>query len=84
MTTLFSSSIFEFSLDLVRHAEIVLIAVEYAAQPCMLGRIGDLAATGGVRLEVFEHEKFKLDEVNEALAIFKNRNGGFSNYVICP
>jgi D-arabinose 1-dehydrogenase-like Zn-dependent alcohol dehydrogenase len=46
--------------------------------------MADLAATGGVDLNVFEHEVFKLEDVNRALSIFKNRNGGFSNYVICP
>ena len=46
--------------------------------------MADMAATGAVDLGVFQHEVFKLEEVNKALAIFKNRNGGFSNYVICP
>ncbi len=46
--------------------------------------MADMAATGAVDLDVFEHEVFKLKDVNKALAIFKNRNGGFSNYVICP
>jgi D-arabinose 1-dehydrogenase-like Zn-dependent alcohol dehydrogenase len=46
--------------------------------------MADLAATGGVDLGVFEHEVFQLEDVNRALAIFKNRNGGFSNYVISP
>ena len=46
--------------------------------------MADLAATGGVDLSAFEHEVFKLEDVNRALGILKNRNGGFSNYVICP
>lgn len=46
--------------------------------------MADLAATNGVRLDVFEHEVFPLANVNEALAVLKNRNGGFSNYVIRP
>ena len=46
--------------------------------------MADLAASGAVRLEVLEHEVFKLEDVNEALAVFTSRNGGFSNYVICP
>lgn len=46
--------------------------------------MADLAASNLVRLDVFEHEMFKLEQVNEALALIKTRNGGFSNYVICP
>jgi alcohol dehydrogenase len=43
-----------------------------------------LAETGLVDLSVFEHEVFSLDDINEAMAVFKNRHGGFSNYVIVP
>jgi D-arabinose 1-dehydrogenase-like Zn-dependent alcohol dehydrogenase len=46
--------------------------------------MADMAETGQVDLSVFEHEVFKLSDVNTALAVLKNRNGGFSNYVICP
>jgi alcohol dehydrogenase len=46
--------------------------------------MADMAATGQVDLSVFEHEIFKLADVNNALGVLKNRNGGFSNYVICP
>jgi alcohol dehydrogenase len=46
--------------------------------------MADLAATGGVNIDVLEHEVFDLEDVNRALAIIKNRNGGFSNYVIRP
>ncbi|HKP42993.1 alcohol dehydrogenase catalytic domain-containing protein [Mycobacterium sp.] len=46
--------------------------------------MADMAATGQVDLSVFEHEIFKLADVNDALALLKNRHGGFSNYVICP
>lgn len=46
--------------------------------------MADLAEVGAVDLSVLEHERFPLDEVNTALALFKNRNGGFSNYVIVP
>jgi alcohol dehydrogenase len=46
--------------------------------------MADLAESGTVDLSVFEHEIFKLNDVNTALAVLKNRNGGFSNYVICP
>ena len=46
--------------------------------------MADLAAIGQVDLSVFEHEIFKLADVNDALSLLKNRNGGFSNYIICP
>jgi D-arabinose 1-dehydrogenase-like Zn-dependent alcohol dehydrogenase len=46
--------------------------------------MADLAEAGMVDLSVLEHEVFKLDEVNSALAVLKSRNGGFSNYVIVP
>ncbi len=46
--------------------------------------MADLAESGAVDLSVLEHEVFQLEDVNNALAVFKNRNGGFSNYVIVP
>lgn len=46
--------------------------------------MADLAAAGQVDLSVFEHEIFKLADVNDALSLLRNRHGGFSNYVICP
>jgi D-arabinose 1-dehydrogenase-like Zn-dependent alcohol dehydrogenase len=46
--------------------------------------MADLAEAGMVDLSVFEHEVFKLDEVNKALSVLKSRSGGFSNYVIVP
>ena len=46
--------------------------------------MADLAEAGAVDLSVLEHEVFTLDDVNAALSVLKNRNGGFSNYVIVP
>lgn len=43
-----------------------------------------MAESGMVNLDVFEHEVYPLDEVNDALALIGNRHGGFSNYVISP
>jgi len=44
-----------------------------------------LAGSGQVNLSAFEHERFKLEDVNRALQeVVKNRHGGFSNYVVCP
>lgn len=47
-------------------------------------QMADMAAAGQVDLSVFEHEIFKLADINDALSVIKNRHGGFSNYVICP
>lgn len=46
--------------------------------------MADLAESGAVDLSVLQHEVFKLDDVNTALTVLKNRNGGFSNYVVVP
>ncbi|MFN3312609.1 MAG: alcohol dehydrogenase catalytic domain-containing protein [Hyphomonas sp.] len=44
--------------------------------------MADLADAGLLNLEVFEHERFRLDQVNEALNTIENRTGGFTNVVI--
>ena len=42
-----------------------------------------MAGSGVLNLDVFEHERFSLDQVNEALdAIDKRGSGGFTNVVI--
>lgn len=46
--------------------------------------MAELAANGSVKLDVFEHEVFALEEINSALARIATRHGGFSNYVISP
>lgn len=46
--------------------------------------MADMVESGTVDLSVFEHCVYKLDDVNTALGLIANRNGGFSNYVICP
>lgn len=46
--------------------------------------MADRMAVGQVDLSVFEHEVFKLDDVNTALSSITNRHGGFSNFVLCP
>lgn len=46
--------------------------------------MADMAGSGVVDLDVFEHERFGLNQINEALSLFKSRNGGFSNYVVVP
>jgi alcohol dehydrogenase len=46
--------------------------------------MADMAAAGTLDLSVFEHRRFALKDVNEAISSLKNRNGGFSNYVVCP
>ena len=44
--------------------------------------MADMAAAGTLNLKVFEHERFTLDQVNEALDAVDNRTGGFSNVVV--
>ena len=41
-----------------------------------------MAASGRLDLSVFEHERFGLDQVNEALDAIDQRTGGFTNVVI--
>lgn len=44
--------------------------------------MADMAHAGTLNLDVFEHERFKLDQVNEALDAIDKRSGGFTNVVI--
>jgi alcohol dehydrogenase len=44
--------------------------------------MADMAHAGTLNLGVFEHERFSLDKVNEALDAIEKRTGGFSNVVI--
>ncbi|QFZ85166.1 alcohol dehydrogenase catalytic domain-containing protein [Variovorax paradoxus] len=44
--------------------------------------MADLADAGLLNLGVFEHERFGLDSVNEALDAVEQRTGGFSNVVV--
>lgn len=46
--------------------------------------MADMAEAGTLRLDVFEHRKFPLASINEAINGIVDRNGGFSNYVINP
>lgn len=46
--------------------------------------MADMVESGAVDLSCFEHNVYKLDDVNTALSLIANRNGGFSNYVITP
>jgi alcohol dehydrogenase len=46
--------------------------------------MADIAAAGLINFDVFEHEIFKLENINQALELFENRHGGFTNYVVCP
>jgi D-arabinose 1-dehydrogenase-like Zn-dependent alcohol dehydrogenase len=43
-----------------------------------------LAEVGLLDLSVFEHNRFPLEKINEAISGLQARNGGFSNYVIVP
>jgi threonine dehydrogenase-like Zn-dependent dehydrogenase len=41
-----------------------------------------LADTGLLKLDIFNHRRFALDQVNEALVAAEDRSGGFNNVVI--
>jgi len=43
-----------------------------------------LAAAGILDLSVFEHVRYPLPKINEAISGIAQRNGGFSNFVIMP
>lgn len=46
--------------------------------------MADLVEAGEVDMSIFQHHVFALENVNEAIGGIENRNGGFSNFVICP
>ncbi|WP_348537490.1 alcohol dehydrogenase catalytic domain-containing protein [Nocardia carnea] len=46
--------------------------------------IADMAEIGALDLSVFQDVAFPLEEVNDAIAGFTHRNGGFTNFVINP
>ncbi len=46
--------------------------------------MADMVRTGTIDLSYLENRVFPLDRVNEAISGLKDRNGGFSNYVVCP
>lgn len=46
--------------------------------------MADMARAGTLDLSVFEHVRFPLSQVNEAISGIENRNGGFSNFIIAP
>ncbi|TQK07842.1 alcohol dehydrogenase catalytic domain-containing protein [Herbaspirillum sp. SJZ107] len=43
-----------------------------------------MAQAGTLDLSVFEHQRFGLTEINEALDAVEARNGGFTNVVVTP
>ncbi|WP_230630173.1 alcohol dehydrogenase catalytic domain-containing protein [Comamonas testosteroni] len=44
--------------------------------------MANMAHAGTLDLSVFDHERFSLEQVNEALIAVENRTGGFTNVVI--
>jgi D-arabinose 1-dehydrogenase-like Zn-dependent alcohol dehydrogenase len=46
--------------------------------------LAHMVQTGALDLSYLEHERFSLDNVNEAISGLKDRRGGFSNYVVMP
>jgi D-arabinose 1-dehydrogenase-like Zn-dependent alcohol dehydrogenase len=46
--------------------------------------LAHMVETGALDLSYLEHERFSLDDVNQAISGLKDRRGGFSNYVVIP
>lgn len=46
--------------------------------------MADMVRTGALDLSYLEHRRFSLAQVNEAISGLKDRDGGFSNYVVMP
>ena len=46
--------------------------------------MAEMVRAGTVDLSVFEHVRYPLTDVNKAIAGVSSRNGGFTNFVICP
>ena len=44
--------------------------------------MAELAASGRVNLDVFEHHVYALEDINKALVDVNQRKGGFSNFVV--
>jgi alcohol dehydrogenase len=42
----------------------------------------EMAAAGTLDLSIFDHQRFKLSQISEALDAVDKRNGGFTNTVI--
>ena len=43
-----------------------------------------MVRTGTLDLSYLQHRRFPLAQVNEAISGLKDREGGFSNYVVMP
>lgn len=46
--------------------------------------MADMVGTGALNLSYLQHRRFPLAQVNEAISGLKDRDGGFSNYVVLP
>lgn len=46
--------------------------------------MAEMVRAGTVDLSVLEHVRYPLTEVNSAINGVATRNGGFTNFVICP
>ena len=46
--------------------------------------MADMADAGTLDLSVFEHNIYKLTDINAALAAIPTRNGGFTNFIVQP
>ena len=46
--------------------------------------LAEMVRGGVIDLSYLEHKKFPLSQVNEAISGLKDRDGGFSNYLVMP
>jgi alcohol dehydrogenase len=46
--------------------------------------MAEMVRSGTIDLSYLEHRRFPLARVNEAISGLKDRDGGFSNYVVIP
>lgn len=52
--------------------------------PAQGQEMADLAGSGLVKLDVYSHQVYPLEGINDSLANIKDRDGGFTNVVIMP
>lgn len=46
--------------------------------------MAEMARAGTLNMSIFEHVRYPLTDVNKAINGVATRNGGFTNFVICP
>lgn len=68
------------SVDLMTHQKSIVGSLWFTTGEGQA--MADMAEAGVLDLNVFEHQRFGIDAVDEALAALERRNGGFTNLVV--